>query len=114
MDVKCPECGSRQFVKFNGQFLCCSCSREFGPKCPECGTEMDPYNGVWICSSCHCEVESSEIELPKVDPEVYMRAFRNAKSKKPKPSSGSKKSFLGLLWDTICDDFVDMLNSAKK
>lgn len=114
MDVYCPECKSREFVPFNGEYLCCNCSRTFGPKCPECGTEMDPHGKVWVCSCCHHEVEFSEIDLPQVDSAVYMRAFRNARSKKSKPSSEGGQSFLGFLWTELCNSFNEMLNSSKK
>ena len=114
MHVYCPECGSHEFVLFNGGYLCCNCSREFGPKCPDCGTEMDPHGKVWICSGCQREVEFSEIELPKVESEVYMRAFRNARSRKSNTSSGGGQSFLGFLWETFCNSVTDMMNSSKK
>lgn len=119
MDVRCPECGCRDFVLFNEDYMCCNCNREFGPKCPECGTEMDPYNKqVWICPCCRHEVEFSEIELPKVDPAIYLLAAKKkARSRKPK-SSGSGESFLGFVWKELCNNFSEMvdsmMNSQKK
>lgn len=114
MDVYCPECRSRKFVPFNGEYLCCNCSRTFGPKCPECGTEMDPHGRTWVCSVCRHEVEFSEIDLPNVESEVYLRAFRNAKSKKSTSSGGSSQSFFGFLWDELCDGITEWWNSANK
>lgn len=59
MDVYCPECKSRKFVPFNGEYLCCNCSRTFGPKCPECGTEMDRVRTV----SRNLELETLLIDI---------------------------------------------------
>lgn len=116
MKIFCPECNSHEFVPFNGEYLCCNCSRVFGPKCPECGTEMDPHGRVWICPSCQKEIEFSEIDLPQVDSKTYLRAFHNVKSSrsKSKTTNENGQSFFGFLWDTLCDNFTSMLNSSKK
>ena len=113
MDVKCPECGSRQFVKFNGQFLCCSCSREFGPKCPECGSEMNPSFGNWLCPDCHQEVDSSDIELPKVDPSVYRSAAKKNYAKKNSSKSSGSNWFMELLKIAV-DDITDRIFGTTK
>lgn len=117
MLLTCPMCGSHVYVKWGDDFLCCTCNSDFVPKCENCGDAMSHNASLktWVCDSCPWQLEDEEIELPEVPSDVYLNAFRNAKSKKNKLStsgSSSKPFWKGLVED-IFAAISDGLNLKK-
>ena len=104
METRCPECRSKTFVFFNNSYMCCDCNREFGPKCPECNDEMNLSGSDWVCPTCHLEIPKSDIELPKVPPEVYQRALRNRRS-----SHGSEMTFGQYVLRSLANGIASLL-----
>lgn len=105
METRCPECGSRTFVFFNNSYMCCDCNREFGPKCPECSTEMELAGSDWVCPTCRLEIPKSDIELPKVPPEVYQRALRNRRA-----SRGGEMTFGQYVLRSLVNGIASLLS----